>query len=263
MTFRLEKWFLDVLGTQGDLSIIYAADVAFAGVRVGVNALTEYTTGEGVSDHSSLVGARLPERTKDGVRWSNDRLLAEGLWQGFRGAFPERTLYAADGKSIRWECVAPAAAAQVSTPRGIFTGTGYVERLQLTLEPWRLPISTLRWGRFSTGARSVVWIQWRGAHPIDLVIVDGVERSAVAIDEHHVTWENGAIRLQSPRTLRDAPIGTGALSWIPRLANALSIPLLKVHETKWLSAATLEDGTEPDTREDGFALHELVRFPAM
>ena len=63
---------------------------------------------------------------------------------------------------------APAAEVSVSL-RGFapLRGTGYAERILITIPPWRLPIRELRWGRWigEAASRSVVWIDWRGESP--------------------------------------------------------------------------------------------------
>ncbi len=257
MAFRLVKWYLDVVGADGDLAIVYAADIGLAGMHLTANALLDSPrTGAG-EERTAIVGARMPEPTAEGWRWACERLGAMGSWRRPHAAVAERTLHAIDAKRVRWECIAPTSHATLTTPRRTIEGPGYLERLELTLEPWRLPIETLRWGRFATYARSVVWIQWRGTHPIDLVLVDGVEHSVTSIDDHAVRWGGGHVELAPQRTIRDAPLGAGALAWLPKVTKALPVRLLRAHETKWFGDATLH---EADRTTSGTALWERVTF---
>ena len=63
---------------------------------------------------------------------------------------------------------------------GLRSGLGYAERLVLTIPPWKLPIETLRWGRFLSPSDWIVWIDWQGEHPQTIVYRNGAR---VAVDE--------------------------------------------------------------------------------
>ena len=54
-------------------------------------------------------------------------------------------------------------------------GTGYAERLELSIRPWRLPIRELRWGRFVSEGASMAWIDWQGADPTEVIRALGYE----------------------------------------------------------------------------------------
>lgn len=269
MAFRLVKWYLDVVGADGDCAIVYAADIGLGGMHLVANAILESPALDAsagpsearTTERTALIGARMPEPTADGWTWACERLGSHGRWRRPHAAGPEQVLYAEGTKAVRWECIAPTAHATLVTPGRMIEGPGYLERLELTLEPWRLPLSTLRWGRFTTFARSVVWIQWRGRHPLDLVLVDGIAHRSHLIDDTAVVWEGGRIELTPTRTLRDAPLGSGALSWLPTLADLLPIRFLRAHETKWLGRVRLEDASSDAAPVEGVAIWERVDFP--
>src|SRR2546423_3960326 len=57
---------------------------------------------------------------------------------------------------------------------GRLEGLGYAERLTMTIPPWRLPFEELRGGRFLSDGDALVWINWRGAHTLNLSFPNGV-----------------------------------------------------------------------------------------
>lgn len=256
MAFRVVKWYLDLTGPDGSGAIVYAADIGVAGLHLVANAILTWDasttpTSSRADERTALRTARMPEPTADGWRWSCERLGADGRWTRPHGAVIERTLFAdaaaAGGRDVRWSCIAPTSHARLTLPGRTIEGPGYVERLEITIEPWRLPLTTLRWGRAASYARSIVWIQWTGEHPLNLILVDGVEHEAISIDDEHVRWRGGELSLRAARTLRDAPLAAGALAWLPALSDALPLRFLRAHETKWLGvarAATDDDATE-------------------
>ena len=79
---------------------------------------------------------------------------------------------------------APSSGIASCPPRGprslcdgvVLRGLGYAEHLSMTIPPWRLPIDTLRWGRFLSPERSVVWIDWqKEGDGRTWIFVDGTE----------------------------------------------------------------------------------------
>ncbi len=265
MRFRLTKWYLDITGEANDCAIVYAAEIGLGGLHVVANALLAADprgpTGA-CRERVALLGTRLPDPLPEGGwAWHCDRLDAEGRWERPRFTAPERVLHETrahgDPRAVRWSLFAGTSHATLRIGPRTIRGHGYIERLELTIAPWELPITELRWGRVAAHDRSVVWIQWRGAAPRDIVLVDGQERPGAAIDDDMVRWEGGAIALTPTATLRDAAIGEGALALLPEPLRRASPDFLRAHETKWFGVATLHDerGRAPHP-----AIWERVRF---
>ncbi len=193
------------------------------------------------------------------LAWASPALDVEGSW---RGASPEisRTLYESSEGSVVWRCLMPLARAEVRNGSSVVRGLGYVEHLSMTLPPWRLPIDTLRWGRFLAPEESVVWIDWeKGSDRRTWVFVDGTEVKG-GVSEEDVFFEGGRVRLpQRDRvSLRD-----GRLSHLLRklplpLRTRLGSRALAIHETKWRTRGVLECPGVPPV--EGWAIHEVVRM---
>ncbi|HEY8131907.1 MAG TPA: hypothetical protein VII12_08435, partial [Thermoanaerobaculia bacterium] len=110
---------------------------------------------------------------------------------------------------------------------------------------WDLPIDELRWGRFGGDEVSLVWIQWKGARPLDLLLVDGrrVDHSS-DLD----------LSIEGDSVIRSAALSETLASMIPLVPKRL----LKAQETKWRGRGTVRRRNAVVDR--GWAIHELVKF---
>lgn len=171
----------------------------------------------------------------------------------------EATLFESREGAAIWRCEIPNAETTVSSAGRVeLQGDGYAEILEMSLPPWKLPIRELRWGRFATGAGSVVWIDWRGPNPLTLVTHDGVRDPSASVGDDTICWSGGHVTLEQHQRIRDTKIGA-ALSAIPLLGRRLPQRIREAREQKWCSRARLARDGRP--LESGWAIHELVSFP--
>ena len=149
----------------------------------------------------------------------------------------------------------PLAQARIGDRRGL----GYVERLEMTIAPWELPLRTLRWGRFGSACDSVVWIDWRGEFRRSLAYVNGRPARAKSVEDGCVEFEDGSrLVMGPPLVLRQGPLGATALSAIPHLGSTPA-RVLRVTESKWRSPARFEPAGR--SAVEGWAIHEKVEWP--
>ncbi len=233
--FHLSKWYLDCVTEDGRVFVAYSARLRWHALRL------HYTTVLGGS--SSLKPCPAPECSGDRIEWRAPEIDVEGTWLALEAPVSE-TLYDADGR-VEWNCLQPRGSTQVHFAGERLCGLGYVERLTMTVPPWRLPIEELHWGRLLTAAGSVVWIDWRGSHSKQLVL-----RNGVAAEPELLT----RLELDRGLVLRDGALGKTALSIIPQVERLFPWRILRVQETKWRSRGVL-DGVS------GWAIHEVVRWP--
>lgn len=107
-----------------------------------------------------------------------------------------------------------------------FVGTGYAERLDMTLAPWALPFEELRWGRFIGPSRSAVWIYWRGGLERRWAFVDSSAVQAREIGLHGVQWIAGAIEIETGRPVREGFVGGSTTPWRRTCVANVAIGLL-------------------------------------
>ena len=252
----LDKWYLDLVTDEGLTVISYAATARVAGLRVGYSAELVAPRGQRASERWRW-RSEPPRRESDGLSWRCPGLSVHGLWRGQAPAISVRLLDCAAG-GIQWRVVQPRAAAAIRLDDGrTFRGTGYVERLRLTLPPWRLPFDELRWGRFHGETSTLVWIDWRGGMRRQWAYLDGHPVEEISIDDRHVHAGGARLDLTASAILRDAPLLNVLGRW--RTAGRLMAPSqARSHETKWLSRGELR---RADGRTDhGWGIHEVVRW---
>ena len=226
----MRKWYLDCVTAGGEPAVLYHARI-----RWGAFALRYASV---LGGGTTLRSTPEPRVEGDTVVFRAPGLGIDGTWRALAPAH-ERLL--TDG--VEWRCVQPRAQVSLRLGGRALSGLGYVEVLTLTRVPWRLPIDELRWGRFCAADTGAVWIEWRGAHPLKVALVDGAPAD----------FTPERLRLHGDRVLRSGRIGETALAMIPRL-DRLPGRIVGLSETKWLSRGALA-GSE------GWAIHELVRWP--
>jgi hypothetical protein len=137
---------------------------------------------------------------------------------------------------------------------------GYVEKLELRIPPWHLPITELRWGRFLTETDAMVWIDWKGSSPLSLLFINGSEAVNCSITDTKILGADDAslLELSEGRILRNGPLLTTALSSIPGIGIVFPERILRANECKWKSRGRMTCNGNAMTT--GWAIHELVTF---
>ncbi len=247
--FELTKWYADAVSAEGDYWIGYCARLNTGGLSVNYSSVLD-SSGQRHSLRASEIVVREGE-----ALWRAPALGVHARWRG-SGRAIRKVIYHDKEGVVDWECLLPAAAASA----GRVVGLGYVERLRLTIAPWRLPVRSLRWGRFVSERNWVVWIDWQGDFNSRTVFWNGRAVDAEDIDDDGVAFEGGA-RLGFDRGLviRTGPLGSTVLRAVPGLDRIAPARIFRVEECKWRSAATLECAGEPPDK--GWAIHEVVRWP--
>ncbi|HLJ47884.1 MAG TPA: hypothetical protein VKU01_17835 [Bryobacteraceae bacterium] len=162
---------------------------------------------------------------------------------------------------MEWSCLQPDSRASVTTQRGhAIAGPGYLEHLRLSIAPWHMPISQLRWGRIVTDSTSVVWIDWQGAYQNTILYLNGARIGASRIGDDGLDLSDGTrISFDRSVVLRDGALGSTVLTSIPGITRFAPASTLLIQECKWRSRALLtRAGATP---EETWAIHEVVTWP--
>jgi len=252
------KWYLDAVEPSGDATIAYWTSLDWLGLSLSWHNVTRYTVGRAPDERSSLRGVPAPMIADGHIAWRSEPLGLETIHEP-SAAPVTRTLFDGESGRIVWECLAPTARARIDRDGVSTAGTGYVERLTMTVPPSALPIDELRWGRFISddAAVGVTWIDWRGALPSRWVVADGAVHTDATVRDDGLDCAAGRLALGAPRTLHDRSVGR-MLRGIGALARvATGIPL-SWHETKWCCRAAFTSTTR--ALSQGWVIHEVVRF---
>jgi hypothetical protein len=261
--YELTKWYFDVVDPAGQSAIAYWAELRWGPVAVRWESLSLHRPGTSPSHRSGVGCSAGPVRLSQpdcpdlpgAIRWNSQALSCDIECKPWTRRFASRLLEA-NGESLDWCCEAPAASVTVK-PLGL-SGAGYAERLTLRLPPWKLPVSELRWGRWSCAStlRSVVWIDWRGDHPLTLVLVDGAPAPGARVEDDRIVIGDSELSLGRGQTLHARALRE-ILAGLGPVASRLPASWLAVEDRKMLSVGTLR-GVGGDS---GWAIHETVRFP--
>jgi hypothetical protein len=254
--FQLNKWYMDCVAPDGTAVIAYWAWVKWGLLRLRYAAVLVCRNGK-VSEASTLFAGKEPHLSGGGLSWQCPRLKVEGRWQPTDQPVSS-TLLTSDRGNVVWHCHLPRASARVILGGIAMEGLGYAERLDMTLRPWHLPIQELCWGRFLSSGAGVVWIEWRGPHPLTLLTVNGTIQSEGTVGDRKAAWTTGRLELESGLILRDGQLGTTALARVPLVKYLIPRSVRDVHECKWLRRGSImmDDGKV----ETGWAIDEIVRF---
>lgn len=208
---------------------------------------------------TTLQESSSPRHVGSAIEWSSPRLKLAGKWEA--DARPiKRTLLESSAGEIEWHCLQPRARAEIHAGEDArLVGLGYVERLTMTIPPWRLPFDELRWGRFLSAEDALVWIDWRGAHPLNLTLHNGAPVEHASLTDDELVAEGVGLALDCGTVLREGALVETALNMIPGIDRLFPFRILGAHERKWLSRGRLKKpGSGPGA---GWAIHEVVRWP--
>lgn len=258
-SFNLTKRYADCVSEDGHAAILYHASLCIAGVPLHYESLLTKSHGSPAQVRSSV---RLQSRIslqESYLGWKSGAWEASGMWKDFSSGVRE-TLYTEANNSLEWNCFAPRASASVRIGQQCIEGWGYAECIRLSIPPWRLPIRTLRWGRFVNAQDSFTWIEWSGPSQKQVIYLNGVASVAASITDDCVALGHGQgeLHLDQKEVIREGHLGATALTLFAK-TGLFPDSVLNMHEQKWLTSAVFKRSGRPDSV--GWAIHEVVEWP--
>jgi len=252
--FSLVKWYLDCVTEDGDVAIVYCAELNWHGVHVHLSSVLAGDE-ERLSTRTSISQYRV---TADAGRISADlpKLGVTGTWEGDSSPF-ERLVYGENTGSVTWTCLQPRSLAKLRIGDRQLCGLGYAERLTLTVLPWELPLTQLRWGRFVSTQDSLAWVDWQGAYCSSFALYNGEECKLLSVSDSEVTIPGAALKIEAGLPLRSGRLGSTILPDAPALGKLFPHSIFNVEERKWRSRGVLSDG---DHSSSGWVIHEVVKW---
>jgi len=255
--FGLEKWYLDCVCPDGAVLVGYAARLKWGPIRLSYGAKITKEKGDEPSQRQSLSFGKVSERGRT-ISWINDRLKVSGEWTDGE---PIATTIVVDEPSgrIEWQCLGASCAVDLRTDGRAMAGTGYVERLTMTIPPWKLPFRELRWGRFISDDRRnhMVWTDMRGGTPRNWVWVNSGEPVEGTVDTGGVRTENAELVFLSSDPLRGDNVARTLLGRFEFLRKLLPKGVRSIREDKQVSSCVLAmDGLE----SRGSSINEVVTW---
>jgi len=258
-SFQLKKWYLDCISDKGRTFIGYSAEVAWNALAFSYASYLSSGVIAKKQSKTSLIREKSPKITSEKIiTWKSDRLRCSGSWHPhLSNKLSPLRLYEDETGFLSWHCLQPVSKAHIRLQDQEFDGQGYVEFLEMTILPWKLPIRELHWGRFISQNSYLVWIKWLGSHPLSLVVLNGKRIEAAQVSEREIAWDGGLLEIHDQVVLREGPLVRTALAKIPRVGSLFPKSVLDTHECKWRSRGKLVHHGKTDI---GWTIHEFVQF---
>jgi hypothetical protein len=259
--FSLRKWYLDCVADNGDTFIGYSAALRWKALTLHYSSITSSRRNSAASTNTSLRKSSFPRMSGRLIDWSSKALNLVGAWTPMSEPI-QQTLYDSSEGMVTWSCVHPRSKADITFGGNRhIAGLGYAEYLELTVKPWQLPFSELRWGRFVSERDALVWIEWRGGAPLSVVFHNGKQIRDASISDEQIAIDQGrtVLSLTQRTELRKGVLISTALSEIPMISTFIPPRMLNTYECKWRSRGVLS--TNGSSSSSGWAIHEVLRFP--
>ncbi|MGB7069585.1 MAG: hypothetical protein WBD22_08830 [Pyrinomonadaceae bacterium] len=250
---------MDCITDRGDVFIGYAATLKWRSFTLNYTSVLQRVSDGQPETRTSLLKFSAPKASKRFIEWSSEPLSIKGTWNA-RSEPIQQTLYKTESGTIEWNCVQPASNARVVSRGFEFDGAGYVEHISISIPPWQLPINELRWGRHIADGSSLIWIDWKGPHPLCLVFHKGLAVEGARVTDNEVAFHGGRMMIvpQTSQVLREGPLISTALSMIPGIGSFVPLRMLSTYESKWCSEGVLETAATNAAR--ACVIHETVRW---
>jgi hypothetical protein len=255
-SFHLMKWYLDVTTEKGECFIGYAATLRWRRISMGYKGFIYLDSKGAVRKSNTFRSLRLPEIKDNDVVWRTS--FGHGRWQNLHNEIAEMLLNTDKGW-IDWHCVGPKVKASFQMIDGKpIEGLGYVEKMELTLPPWQIPIDTLCWGRYVSESYSLIWIEWKGAIPKIRIFLNGNGFEHGIIDNRQISFGDFTLNMETGTTLRAGSIGSTIFARFKSIMVLFPLSIFKLRENKWTGKATLlQLGKAID---NGYYIHEEVHW---
>lgn len=198
--FEISKWYFDCITDAGAVFIGYIASLRFSGITVKYSAIT-FSDVHGITEKSGFVRSRYPLLNEDTIEFNILNGKAQGTWQLLSSPIIE-TLYNTENGKVEWACLQPRSKCTLLLNQKLFTGTGYAEKITITCKPWDIPLSELCWGRAHTPSDTIVWIFWKGIHPLNNLWVNGKLIQNAECNNKGVFWETNYLIFTDPVSLK-------------------------------------------------------------
>ena len=261
--FHLEKWFLDCVTEEGQAIIFYAAKLKWKKWTVPYTSWLYYNTKSGLSNKSRFRNVTFPEIKNDIIYWNDNDFQVLGTWKQLSPPINDIIFTSKEG-NLDWNCYQPISKVNLKIGDTELKGTGYVEKLTLTVSPWKIPMNELRWGRYISNKTQLVWIEIREKEIQQWIWYNGKKIENASIEDNCITLPHLNIYLELDKGIilesekKILKVVKDLLVYLPGFNKEMSKFFLNSDEYKWLSRGILKESNK--TINEGWAIHEFIDF---
>jgi hypothetical protein len=256
--FRLEKLYLDCLDDRGNCFIIYRAELQLFFLKIHYSSLIFSDSTGTITEKSSLKKTGKPD-SDDLLIFDNNILNISGSWQRHENPLPAFCFTDNKNSELVWNCHHPRALTEIAFNGDKFRGYGYGETLTLSIKPRNLPITELSWGRFLSEQYTIVWINWKGKHPVNKLYCNGIEYQDSTFEQERIIFGKGAHELlfKEISLIRKGKL-SNLFSGTPWMKIFFNIRILNSLETKYKAISVLTINQEISST--GWSIYEIVTW---
>lgn len=247
---------MDVCDDSGNTFIGYSVKLKWKKVAISYRGYI-FRSQAGKSFGANKLGdSCMPAVQTDSIEWNTPEV--NGIWRSKSSPVSESILLP-DQSRFSWNCLQPLSDVRVKIGNETtITGSGYAEKITLDIVPWKLPITTLYWGRFTSREHSVIWIHWAGSFPLTIVYADGIRLNEINIGEKEIHFPDGRIIFDELHPIRTGTLSETVLKNLHAIRKLFPINALSINENKWFCNATFISRNGNQVR--GQCIHEIVNF---
>lgn len=261
--FFLEKWFLDFVTEEGEVFIFYAAKLRWHHITVPYKSMLSLSSTTGKKHKARYYHVLFPEMRDKNISWKDSSFKMTGSWLANTIPVQAKLFESAEG-GLQWNCLQPSSFVKAKINKREYDGLGYAEQLILTVEPWKIPMDVLRWGRFVAKEDCLVWIEIKSGADKQWVWYNGEKMDQAVISDELIELPSKNIRLvlnnirliEAEKKMNN--VIKKLLRFMPGFHRSVPANFLLADEYKWISRGSLYK--EGLLENEGWVIHERVDF---
>jgi hypothetical protein len=255
--FELKKYYFDCITNNKSAFIGYAAKVRYGFLRFNYGTIIIKEKNKKEYQKQCFSFGKIKYQ-KNRILWKNNQLNLNAVWAN-SNKIKKKKLFNNKEGIIEWQCLKPNAKAKIDINGKKFNGRGYVEKLHLTIPPWKLPFNKLYWGRFISDNKKDyrIWISWFGKTNKNWLFLNkGI--SNCIIKEGFIEGKNEKLILKKIGTIKSGNVLNSLLKNFYFLSFLFPRNSQKIIENKYLSKGMLISLDKK--KKYGVCINELVKW---
>jgi hypothetical protein len=254
--FLLQKTYLDGIDKEGNCFILYTAKLKIFGIITIPYSSLIFSNAQHKLLESSQIKNTILKLENGEMIFENQYFKIKGIWK-YTSTQVKRTLYRVQNKALEWNVHHAHTYFKIYFQNKLYEGLGYAETLELPFLPWKLPINTLKWGRFLAENFSLIWIEWKGEYPQQILYLNGqlTQNAHISEDKITIPTENIELYFEQKQIIKQAKLLTIAHKY-KFLKFLFKDKFLESLEVKYKSKSILKQNDI--VIAEGWSLYEVV-----
>lgn len=233
--FELTKWYMDCTNEKGDLYIGYWAKLNWLGFEFYYyNDLWKKYTSDKIFSEGSFSYIDEPKLKDSMLSWRNS------TWSTMATPVSYSLFPSAGENKVNWVCTQPKAKVVVEIPSYKFEGYGYTERIKLQVEPWKLQMDVIYWGRIISENHTIIFIITEGSEYQNIYFQDNsLHKRGCTVSENTIMAESFRFIFRQKVSIREGKLIDNIFK---NFKNINKLPVVKTffaEEHKWFSRGQL------------------------